>query len=389
MAGIGEASAVIAVVQSGFSLAKALNTYIGDYKDSYESVTGLASELDATITQIKELSDLVAYNDAAGPGSLKLCEKCTEDSNRLIRKIVELLTKARLPEDPTAMVNLKDNIRIRTFDRARWPLYKSKVDSVKSELHLMKTDILIARSCIQAQSGVTSAEKTQNEKNIVAYARSRQQAERVLHRYQRKELRLEEEVFHMAAPQGNSTSYRTVDFGRGPGMKPKGSVVDSPGGYRAHQPATRNAPIRSSARERNSALENAETEQLASDFRDWEEKVRMEVKQEEARKRKKADDDKEANRLAVANYQESVRAKLAELDANAKITEQQFNQVFGEHLDKNQVQQFLKLQREQQMEDELSETLLQLVVGEGKAQKTLDEGVSGNDSGIVPIPKKR
>jgi hypothetical protein len=53
MAAIGEASAVIGVVQIGFSLARTLNTYIGDYKDSRDSIIGLAAELDATIIQVK------------------------------------------------------------------------------------------------------------------------------------------------------------------------------------------------------------------------------------------------------------------------------------------------------------------------------------------------
>jgi hypothetical protein len=101
MSFIGEASAAIGVVQVGFSLARTLNTYIGDYKDSRDSIIGLAAELDATIIQVQELNALVASNEAAkslGDGSRKLAEKCIQDSDRLIKKLVQLLTKARLPE---------------------------------------------------------------------------------------------------------------------------------------------------------------------------------------------------------------------------------------------------------------------------------------------------
>src|ERR1700712_4740926 len=107
MAGIGEASAIIGVVQVGFSLARTLNTYIGDFKDSRESIIGLAAELDATIIQVKELNSLVISSKAASDGSKKLAEKCVKDSDRLIKKLVELLTKAHQPEDLNAIINIK------------------------------------------------------------------------------------------------------------------------------------------------------------------------------------------------------------------------------------------------------------------------------------------
>ena len=59
MVGIGEASAVIAVVQVGFSLATALNTYTADVSDARDDISSLASDIEATFGQLCDLGKLI------------------------------------------------------------------------------------------------------------------------------------------------------------------------------------------------------------------------------------------------------------------------------------------------------------------------------------------
>ena len=150
MAGIGEASAVIGVVQVGFSLARTLSTYIGDYKDSRDSIISLAVQLETTILHVRELNTLVRSNEAAGSvseDSRKVAENAVTSSKRLIEKLVKLLTKADLPNDPDAILNIKPgDIDVRTLTKFYWPLVKPQVDVVNLELQSMKTEILLARS---------------------------------------------------------------------------------------------------------------------------------------------------------------------------------------------------------------------------------------------------
>lgn len=349
MAGIGEASAVIGVVQVGFSLARTLNTYIGDYKDSRDSIISLAAELDATIIQVKELNALVADNKASnslGEGSKKLAEKCVKDSERLIKRLVELLTKARLPEDPDAIVNIKPgDIIVGKLTRAYWPLIKPQVDVVKSELHVMKTDILLARSCIQSQSGSTPAVRAADGENIVALAKSRQLARKLL-----REAKAEEK--------------RSVRAMQNPGPY---SAPPAPGRSNSYHPyhspprrPTEQYPSES-RRPYISVDDGRETELIARDLR---EAILEELKRAEDERKAKLKAEEEAQQLAIDSYQKTVREKIAQLQASSEATQSQMEKIFGPSLDKEQMKKFLDEQRSREMQDEFGKTLMQFGIGQ-------------------------
>jgi hypothetical protein len=359
MAGIGEASAIIGVIQVGFSLARTLNTYIGDYKDSRESIIGLAAELDATIIQVQELNSLVASSKAAkslGEGSRKLAEKCVQDSDRLIKKLVELLTKARLPEDPKEIINIKpEDIVIDKLTRASWPFIKPQVDVVKSELHLMKTDILVARSCIQS-----------NGASIAALARSRKIARQILRKAKAIERR--------------STRYPT----RRP--RHRNQYNHRSGSDTSVESAlTRSTNGRTGSAESSTAEVGNQMEVFLEEYR---KSVLEEIQTEDAERKAQATADEEARARAIEVYQESVKQKLARLRENAETTEQQIKETFGNAVNGDQVKEFLDKQRSQQMQDEFGETLLELGVVSPLASKAPIQDVGAERLGIS-VPKRR
>lgn len=320
----------------GFSLARTLNTYIGDYKDSRDSIIGLAAELDATIIQVKELGSLVKTSKAASDGSKKLAEKCVKDSDRLIKKLVELLTKAHQPEDPNAIINIKpEDINVSRLTRAYWPLIRPQVDVVKSELHVMKTDILIARSCIQSQTGLTPAERSAGGDSIVALAKSRRLAQRLL-----QEAKAEEKRTAMASqhrdPVPNSPPIRanSVDNPR-----PNGAPRHPRGPYANY--------------------DGRDTELMARDLRD---SILDDLQREDARRKAKEAADEEARKLAIEAYQKTVKDKLARLQEATDATQRRFEEIFGPALDEKQVKMFLSEQQSRQMQDEFGETLLKFGV---------------------------
>lgn len=343
MAAIGEASAIIGVVQVGFSLARTLNTYIGDYKDSRDSIIGLAAELDATIIQVKELGSLVKTSKVASDGSKKLAEKCVKDSDRLIKKLVELLTKAHQPEDPNAIVNIKpEDINVSRLTRAYWPLIRPQVDVVKSELHVMKTDILIARSCIQSQTGLTPAERSAGGDSIVALAKSRRLAQRLL-----QEAKAEEKKAAMTSqhrnPVPNSPPIRanSVDNPR-----PNGAPRHPRGRYGNHVYG-------------NTADDGRDTELMARDLRD---SILEDLQREDAKRKAKEAADEEARKLAIEAYQKTVKEKLSRLQEATDATQRRFEEIFGPALDEKQVKMFLSEQQSRQMQDEFGEMLLKFGV---------------------------
>lgn len=166
MAGVAEASAVITVLQVGASLALALHTYVGDYKDARDDIIALATEIDATLYQVKDLTHLVATNKTAknfDDSNARIVEKCHRDSARQITKLIKLLAKAGVPADLTRSVNPKD-INVSRFRRAYWPALKPQVEAIKRELDSTRIEILLLRNCIDARLAPTAAQReTANE----------------------------------------------------------------------------------------------------------------------------------------------------------------------------------------------------------------------------------
>lgn len=381
MSGIGEASAVIGVVQVGFSLARTLNTYIGDYKDSRDSIISLAAELDATIIQVKELNSLIASSKSASDGSKKLAEKCTKDSDRLVKKLVELLTKARLPEDPDAIVNISPGDIIPSrLTRAYWPFVKPQVDVVKSELHVMRTDILIARSCIQSQSGTTAADRTAGEESIVALARSRVLARKLL-----REARAEEKrsIAEMQASTGPGTTLVQIPASNGVDNAQGGSTVTSPPpespALNIKEPPTDDAS--------ENVADDARITKLANDIQA---SVQAELLRKDEERKASEVAAERAKKSAIEAYQKSVGDRLDRLLNNTEATQRLMREVFGADLDKEKVKRFLVEQQSQQLKDEFGDMLVEFGVRPPVLhENTVGEPLTGNAGPVVPLSRRR
>jgi chromosome segregation ATPase len=122
MAGVGEASAVLAVVQVGLSLATALNTYISDVQDAQDNIQSLVSDIDATFGQLRDLGRLIEKNETVKAWSddgLRNAKKCVIDCEKVIAKLRKLLKKSTASAT-SAQVD-RDEIDITKLERARWP----------------------------------------------------------------------------------------------------------------------------------------------------------------------------------------------------------------------------------------------------------------------------
>lgn len=354
MSGIGEASAVIGVVQVGFSLARTLNSYIGDYRDSRDSIVSLASELDATIIQVKELNALVRNSKTASEGSKKLAEKCIKDSDRLVKRLVELLTKARLPDHPEAIIRITPGDIIPSrLTKAYWPFVKPQVDVVKSELQVMKTDILIARSCIQSQSGTTAADRTAGEESIVALARSRVIARKLLREAMAEEKR------SLAAMQDSASGPNTAFFQ----IPAPNGIDDAQGGSTVDPPPSK--PPAVSTTEPNAddpsmnATDDARITKLAQDIQA---SVQAELTRKDEERKANETAEEAVKKSAVEAYQKSVGDRLERVLNNTETTQRLLKEVFGADLDQEKVKKFLVEQQSQQLKEEFGDMLSQFGV---------------------------
>lgn len=156
MAGIEEVGAALGFVQIGLGLIQALHTYVGDYKESRSSIVKLAEELKTTLLHVEDLRSLVSTKKTAKLLDHKgqnLANNCMTNCEHLIQKLTKLLVKARLPNNPTAIVNIvPEDIIVSRLSKAYWPLYKPQVETVRRELDSVRIEIILARSCIDARA---------------------------------------------------------------------------------------------------------------------------------------------------------------------------------------------------------------------------------------------
>ena len=154
MAGIGEASAIVGLVQVGFSLATALNTYVSDVSDAGDDISSLISDIEATFGQLRDLGKLIEKNEktkAWSEDGLRNAKKCVTDCEKSITKLRKLLKKSTA--SATSEEVNRDDIDVSKLERVLWPFIKPQVEVRRRELQRIKQDIMIAYSSYMTQVG--------------------------------------------------------------------------------------------------------------------------------------------------------------------------------------------------------------------------------------------
>jgi hypothetical protein len=174
MAGIGEASAIIGIVQVGFSLAAALNTYVSEIREAREDILELASDIDSTFLQLQDLGKLIEQNESTkawSDGGVKLAQKCVTDCQKAVAKLRKLLKKSTASAISGEVV--RDEIDVTKLERALWPVYKPELLIRKQELRSIKQDILIAYASYNAKAGATELDRKRAKDNLPLLQRTR------------------------------------------------------------------------------------------------------------------------------------------------------------------------------------------------------------------------
>lgn len=157
---LGGAAAVIAIVQTAFSLASALNTYASGVQEAGDDILSLASEIDSTFGQLRDLGNLIEKNNkthAWSEDGLKNAQKCVGDCERILKKLRQLLQKSTV--SVTSDKVWSGDIDVTKFEKFLWPRYKPRLNVWRQELRSVKQDILIAYSTYMTQAGATRADR--------------------------------------------------------------------------------------------------------------------------------------------------------------------------------------------------------------------------------------
>ncbi|KAK3066951.1 hypothetical protein LTR53_016468 [Teratosphaeriaceae sp. CCFEE 6253] len=145
MEALGAAAGIIGIVQFGFSLATQITTYIGDYQDASEDITNLAGEVTTTFRHVEQLQLLIDQNatsKAFSDSGLLEARSCKIKATQLADRLWKLVKKSNavLPADGSLSA---DDLDISIFNKAKWPVFKPRVEQHKHELVVLNTNILI------------------------------------------------------------------------------------------------------------------------------------------------------------------------------------------------------------------------------------------------------
>lgn len=163
MEAVGAAATIIGLVQTGLSLAKALNTYAGTVHDSNDDIAIIADDIYATYRHLNDLDLVLKKNEKAGiltDDALASAQKCIRQAEILIRKLKKLLVKGYGNDDAGAIIE-STQIDVSKFKKGIWYIYKSEFELRRSELARIKADISLIYLTYLALSANTTTERKQ------------------------------------------------------------------------------------------------------------------------------------------------------------------------------------------------------------------------------------
>lgn len=153
MAGLGEASAIIGVAETGLKLSSALWKYVNEVRSAPEHIRRIANLVQTTSEQLKQVGQLIESNPQTNilrDTGIRSAQRCSDDCAQILRSLRMKLCKNGWQQDSA---DLQAEVDVDILSRYRWPFIKSELDTPRIELDRIKLDltlILVLASVLQA-----------------------------------------------------------------------------------------------------------------------------------------------------------------------------------------------------------------------------------------------
>lgn len=153
MAGIGEASAIIAVAQAGISLSMVIIAYVGDVRDAPNSVSRIGNEIKSTSGRLQEI---IKDNPVTGlllDSAVGDATRCSSECELILAQVGNLLVKGGWKRDSTELS--KDDIDTSVVASLKWPFLKTRLETPRVELQRIKADLSLLFNVAMARKSST------------------------------------------------------------------------------------------------------------------------------------------------------------------------------------------------------------------------------------------
>ena len=142
MAGIGEATAIIAVAQLGITVARSIFEYSGEVKDASNEIRRIGRDLCTTSERLEEIGRLIENNHTTqlfSEGGIASAVRCSNDCREIVDQVRDLLAKGGWASESAALE--KKDIDISMLTSFRWPFVKTKLASPQADLERVKASL--------------------------------------------------------------------------------------------------------------------------------------------------------------------------------------------------------------------------------------------------------
>ena len=150
-AGIGEASAILAVAQIGISLSNSLISYIGEVQDAPFRIQRISNEVATTSERLRDIGGLVSENHKTNIFSeegISSAIRCSDECCKIIEDVKSILRKGGWQQKSIAFD--KEEIDTSLFSTLRWPFLKRSLEVPRAELQRIKIDLSLLFSSAMA-----------------------------------------------------------------------------------------------------------------------------------------------------------------------------------------------------------------------------------------------
>ena len=155
MAGIGEASAIIAVAQAGISLSKVIIAYVSDVRDAPKSVSRIGNEIDSTSGRLEEIAEIIRDNPSTQlllDTAVRDAARCSYECELILAQVGNLLVRGGWKTNSTGLS--KDDIDSSVVASLKWPFLKTRLETPRVELQRIKADLSLLFNVAMARKYV-------------------------------------------------------------------------------------------------------------------------------------------------------------------------------------------------------------------------------------------
>ena len=144
MAGVGEASAIIAVAQFGVNISVIVWEFAGEVRGARKEIGRLVNNIRTTSERLQEIGRLVEENPVSrlfNKEGIEGAVRCSKDCEDIIEDVTKLLVKEG--RGPSLRTLEQKDLDISKLDAMLWPLLKKKLVSPQAELERVKANLML------------------------------------------------------------------------------------------------------------------------------------------------------------------------------------------------------------------------------------------------------